>query len=205
MADKNCGGQNVCIPKYIWWCTMFPVPALSLKIILQAAITNSVSIITCIGRHFQSNVVKRVTLQCTLRKKTIYWHLKQKAVRSLKCLNLHGDTNMSTVHWICHTASNVGSVTMIITFGKQITFHTACARAFAVNVTCLASIVHSLSSTDTKAQTMTATFHILQWNNLNASCIYFKSIRHNTIQTSQIAPVRSPCDCINILASEFYI
>jgi hypothetical protein len=48
MVDKNCGGQNVCITKYTWWCTMFPVPALSLEIIIQAAITNSFSIITCI-------------------------------------------------------------------------------------------------------------------------------------------------------------
>jgi hypothetical protein len=71
-------------------------------------------------------------------------------------------------------------------------------RAFAVNVTCLASMVHSLSSTDKEAQTMTATFHILQSKNLNTSCIYFKSIRYNNLQTSQIAPVRSPRDCIKL-------
>jgi hypothetical protein len=84
---------------------------------------------------------------------------------------------------------------MIITFGKQITFHTARVRASAVNVTCLASMLHSLTSTDIQVQTMTATFHILQ---SNISCIYFKSVRHNTLQASQIAPVRSLCDCIKL-------
>jgi len=46
---------------------MFPLPALGLEIIFQAAITNSFSIITCISRHTQSNIVKRVTLQYTLK------------------------------------------------------------------------------------------------------------------------------------------